>query len=184
MKIFSMLILFSSILVIGNNKRNLVAGVLLGTIWIVSTWNYLVFNVPEHLLLQMLAGVLFLLLLIFIILGDILRGDGITTDKIYGGICSYFLFGYIWANLFGIVEILHPGSIQFSNASAGRAVKMSDILYYSYVTLTTLGYGDITPVSLFARSLAILNCLIPSDFVPWQHFSHNSYPFSVLFSAT
>ena len=49
LKIFSMLILLSSILVIGNNKRNLVTGVILGAIWIVSTWNHFIFEVPEHL---------------------------------------------------------------------------------------------------------------------------------------
>ncbi len=74
---------------------------------------------------------------------------------LYGGISVYLLLGIIWAALYREMEILSPGSFAGPDDSLG----FSNFIYFSYVTLTTLGYGDILPVTQKARSLAILEAI-------------------------
>jgi hypothetical protein len=63
----------------------------------------------------------------------------------------------MWTFVFVVVETLHPGSF---NLPEGGEEATRYFLYYSFVTLTTLGYGDITPVTGLARSLSILEAVI------------------------
>jgi hypothetical protein len=56
-----------------------------------------------------------------------------------------------------LLEAIHPGSIV---SNIGNVLSLSDIIYFSYITLTTLGYGEIIPVNAFARSLAIIEAII------------------------
>jgi hypothetical protein len=63
-----------------------------------------------------------------------------------------------WSFIFGAVESLHPGS--FSIPEIQGISTSRHFLYYSFVTITTLGYGDITPVTSLARSLSTLEAVI------------------------
>jgi voltage-gated potassium channel Kch len=76
--------------------------------------------------------------------------------RIQGAIAVYLLFGIGWAHAYHIAATLQPGS--FSN-SAAELSTVQDWAYYSFVTLTTLGYGDIVPVRQVARNLAITEAL-------------------------
>ena len=89
-----------------------------------------------------------------------------TVNLIYGSVCVYLLIGLVWAFIFSALEILYPGSFKFELQNPGADVllttnqlQLSQLLYYSYVTLTTLGYGDISPVSPPARSFATLEAI-------------------------
>jgi voltage-gated potassium channel Kch len=63
-----------------------------------------------------------------------------------------------WSFIFGVVESLNPGSFSIPDIE-GISTSRS-FLYYSFVTITTLGYGDITPVTSLARSLCVLEAVI------------------------
>ncbi len=75
---------------------------------------------------------------------------------IMGAICAYFLMGLVWAFAYSTLEFFQPGSFQMPPGT----VNQETFAYYSYVTLTTLGYGEITPISAPARSFAILEAMI------------------------
>jgi len=81
----------------------------------------------------------------------------VSGDTIKGGIAVFFLIGIFWALLYHIVYILDPRAFS-------QPVEATDFLdsmfYFSFTTLTTLGYGDIFPVSDLARSLASLEAII------------------------
>ena len=71
----------------------------------------------------------------------------------------YLTFGVVWAKAYWLVEQFYPGS--FTGLSGTGVVDVQrDLFYYSYVTLSALGYGDITPVSPEARSLAITESVV------------------------
>jgi hypothetical protein len=74
-------------------------------------------------------------------------------ELIMAAICAYLLLGGVFAALFGIVEALWPGAFEDSLAP-GESVGWQDLTYLSFVTLVTLGYGDMVPVTPWARSLA------------------------------
>ena len=82
------------------------------------------------------------------------RGNAVTSDSLAGAVCVYLLIGVAWAASFTLLETLSPGSFHLPNASP-QAV-WDSFLFFSFTTLTTLGYGDITPISDAARSLANL----------------------------
>ena len=111
-------------------------------------------------------GVLFLALVVGAILTHVFRSTHITRETITGAICAYLLIGSMWAHVFSIVENVSPGSFADNSIEANAASgpePMRDqadrFTYFSFVTLTTLGYGDITPLSRPARNLTALEAI-------------------------
>ncbi|MEA1052656.1 potassium channel family protein [Lamprobacter modestohalophilus] len=89
-----------------------------------------------------------------------------TNDTVYGGICVYILLGYCFALVFMLLEILSPGSFDYTHPTpAGIAQIESQLIYFSFVTLTTVGFGDITPLTPPARSLVMIEAVIGPMFV-------------------
>ncbi len=80
-----------------------------------------------------------------------------TGDRVFGAIVLYLLIGLIWAVAYAALDLQSPAS--FSGHPGGDS-GLADWVYFSFVTLTTVGYGDIVPVARAARSLAILEALI------------------------
>lgn len=79
----------------------------------------------------------------------------ITTNRITGAVCVYFMLAIDWAVAYSIIDHLFPGSFNgIATQVAGAA--FNDYLYFSFVTLTTLGYGDISPAGPLVRALAYL----------------------------
>lgn len=96
-------------------------------------------------------------LLVSIVLKRVFRGGRISRQRIEGAVAAYLLIGLVWADAYELVALFVPGA--FAGASAA-GLPAHDFVFFSYVTLTTVGYGDITPVVPAARSLANLEALI------------------------
>jgi hypothetical protein len=79
-----------------------------------------------------------------------------STQRIAGAVNIYLLLGLIFARLYQVVDFMVPGSFRFPE---GEVLNISGLAYFSFVTLATLGYGDITPVSVVARDLAVLEAV-------------------------
>jgi hypothetical protein len=95
-----------------------------------------------------------------LILWYVLAETEITRDTLSGAVCVYLLSGVTWMTLYRVLETLHPGSFVVSAAQhAGQGVTWSDLVFFSFVTLTTLGYGDVLPVTSPARSLVVLEAV-------------------------
>ena len=102
------------------------------------------------------------------ILWHILSQKRVDADTIMGGVCVYILLGMMWAFLYPILEYLEPGS--FMSASGAEDFQHPDAVftslwYFSYTTLTTMGYGDIVPVSEMSRGLAIVEAVVGQMYV-------------------
>lgn len=99
------------------------------------------------------------------ILADVLKNEAVTWDKISGAVTAYLIFGLIWAMMFSMLHRRAPGSFagiphdSVSDVSANAESEIGPFTYYSFVTLTTLGYGDIAPVSPAARTLSWLEAV-------------------------
>ena len=94
------------------------------------------------------------------ILIQMFRVDDITVEEIAGAVALYVLLGMAFGDVFELVDLLVPGSIAFANLPAGTAASYADYLYFSFVTLTTTGYGDVAPVGHLARAMAMLEALM------------------------
>ena len=100
-------------------------------------------------------AILLLLILIFLVLVQVFREGPITGYRIQGAIVVYLLMGVTWAEAYQMVLRLVPGAFAFAQNPATASLTEHALIYYSYITLTTIGYGDITPLHPFARSLAM-----------------------------
>ncbi|TMH36512.1 MAG: two pore domain potassium channel family protein [Betaproteobacteria bacterium] len=105
------------------------------------------------------SGLLALILVLSIVATRVFASAGtVSADRIMGAVVLYLLLGIAWAAAYEVVALLHT-----ANAFAGgdlHAKGPARWLYFSFVTLTTVGYGDITPVAPAARSLAVLEALL------------------------
>ncbi len=107
-------------------------------------------------LLGLILSALFMLIVISILMLKVFSVSEVTARTLRGGIAVYVLMGFLWANIYGIVLWFNPGAIAFPE----QTIKLSSIIYFSFTSLTTLGYGDITPVSWMARNLTIIETTI------------------------
>jgi hypothetical protein len=98
-----------------------------------------------------------LVLFSFIVIVQVFRGGRVTANRIKGAVAAYLLFGLTWANAYHLMASLYPGA--FAGVVPQGTTFSAAWIYFSFVTLTTVGYGDITPVALPARSLTILEAL-------------------------
>ena len=97
------------------------------------------------------------------ILGDVLRAGRVTANKIYGALCVYLLVGFTFAFIYAILEQLQPGSFSVPEETGQAADYMGKVMrmrYFSFVTLTTVGFGDIVPRSAAARTFATLEAIM------------------------
>ncbi|HXV61623.1 MAG TPA: ion channel [Vicinamibacteria bacterium] len=108
----------------------------------------------------------FILILGYTILGEVLGSRRVTMNTVYGAACAYLLIGLLWAGLYRFVFWVDPGAFRMPESISGNPQELVDSLgYFSYVTLTTLGYGDITPVKPIARALAVVEAVIGQLYV-------------------
>lgn len=106
----------------------------------------------------------FMLVAITYTLRQVATGTNINANRLIGAICVYLLLGVIWAMTYTLIELLTPGS--FSGFSPMREAGWdSEWLYFSFVTMTTLGYGDVLPVSAIARAFAYLQAVFGQFYV-------------------
>jgi hypothetical protein len=115
--------------------------------------------------LFLLLTITFLTFTAVVVLRQVLgRGASVTADTIAGAVCVYLLLGVIWALFYSLLELAHPGSFQVGGqvlaSSSGHSAVRPDLLYLSLVTLSTLGYGDVLPITAQARMLAAIEAII------------------------
>jgi Ion channel len=99
---------------------------------------------------------LWIALVVVIVLSELFRRQDVTTNTIMAAIVAYLLIAIAFAALYEILELSEPGSFLGTSEAATFHRLADDLLYFSLVSLTTMGYGDIVPVSGLARSLAAL----------------------------
>ena len=94
---------------------------------------------------------------IYCVLRYVLEATHITRDQIYAGICVYLMLGFAFGCVYYLINILSPNC--FAANSAKLTDGVPDLMYFSFVTLATLGYGDVTPVTNAARALSELEAV-------------------------
>jgi hypothetical protein len=152
-------VLLSGVDAVSDRKRDIVTASIFGFLWIIGIFtNFLLYRTNVDLVEENLPpGILFFGFVTVRILAHILRTKEITSETLYAATCVYILLGITWATAFFLVEKFNPGSFHTSHGE--NSINSSDMIFFSFVTLTTTGYGDITAVSSEARSLALLEAI-------------------------
>jgi len=120
------------------------------------------YALPRHVL-----TILFFTYIGGTILSSVINAERVTFDKICAALCSYLLVGVIFATLYSLLEFLDPGTflaggeiISKGDPRAFYGAGLGQAVYFSFTTLTTLGYGDVTGGTPVAKSLSVLEALI------------------------
>ena len=156
-------IAFSTTLIIGlwsliENPRWFRVGIALVISDLTLTALYLATNSMIAEVLTTVIEIAFCALSLVIALDHVLFGRRMDLNRIVGAICVYLLLGLLFALANGLVYRFVPGAFNGIEATEVSTTGFT-LLYYSFVTMTTLGYGDISPASPIARVLAYLSAI-------------------------
>jgi len=128
-----------------------------------SNWQYI---------LQQLLLAAFLSLVAFSLIRHVFTCKKVTFDLINAALCAYLIIGFLWVSLYCVVESIQPGSFLLPDDGLGAFIGQdqngdlfSRQLYFSFVTLLTLGYGDLVPVHSVTRLLAITEAFVGQVFL-------------------
>ena len=102
------------------------------------------------------VSVVFSVYTTFLLLSGVVRSRRVTGDVLAGALAAYIMAGFAFGVAFGVVEGRLPGAFQ---AAGGGPVSFPDLVYLSFVTLLTIGFGDLTPVAPPARALVLFEGL-------------------------
>jgi hypothetical protein len=175
--IFSMKLAVSVILVFGiyvgrRLRRDLVVGGALGIPVLVGRW------LPQYstdlrmfLAIDILTAA-FLLYITIIILSQVLSVSRVTLDTIAGAMCSYCLIGLAWAFVYRVMFVANPhafvfapGSFHIFENNTRSEPQLMNFAYYSFATLTTTGFGDVTPAVGVSRAISVLEAVAGQFFL-------------------
>jgi hypothetical protein len=154
-------LLVPALLLAGSGRRSLIGGTLLVGVALVCKWvnHFRPDLAPAWTFLA--PGLVFLLFLIGHMLRYILTASRIDSEVMCAGVATYLMLGLVWAFAYILVARLTPDAFAFSTGPAGSQVmKGFTAVYYSFITLCTVGYGDIAPVSGAARMLAMAEAMV------------------------
>lgn len=138
-------------------QRLVAVALVLASVAALSGW--VIWRSPSALLSYRLIGIAFLLLSIVVAGVSVLRADRVDLNRLVGGLCVYLLIGAVFALLFAVLESLLPASFAgLGDSASGPALWRFQ--YFSFVTLSTLGYGDIVPGNAYAQALVVVEALL------------------------
>jgi hypothetical protein len=157
MDIFFTSILISAVYAVSRKKYILLTAALLALPMLVSIWISHFVDVPFLVFVGDCFGIAFIAFLVVVILSFIFSEHEVTINVIYASIVVYLLIAIMWAFIYLVLENIHPGS--FAIGEGQIAVGRRLYIYYSFVTITTLGYGDITPTTDLANSFSFLEAV-------------------------
>jgi len=162
----------SSVYIFIEHKRTLLIAILLATPAILGNWIKYSIEGESLIYITRTFNFLFFGFIIGVILKVIIRKKEVTANLIYGSICAYLLIGLEWAYAYSFLETLNPGSFSLSLTGVELETLLhADIalfrrfIYFSFVTITTLGYGDITPLTSPAQFLSALEAIMGQFYI-------------------
>jgi len=175
--LFAMKVAVSVVLVFGiymgrRLRRDLVVGAALGIPVLVGRWlpQYST-DIRMFLAIDILTAA-FLLYITTIILTQVLSARRVTLDTIAGAMCSYCLIGLAWAFVYRAMFVINPhafvfaaGSFHIFENNSHSEPQLMNFAYYSFATLTTTGFGDVTPAVGVSRAISVLEAVAGQFFL-------------------
>lgn len=153
-------VMLLAVLAIGAGRRTLLWGIVLVIPALLGQWSdgtWLADYMPGE---GAFPALVFLVFVVFHLMRFILRAPRVNSEVLFAGIVTYLMLGLIWGFAYLLVQVLAPGSFAYTPGGAsGQALTGFNAFYFSFVTLSTVGYGDFVPVSPVARTLAMTEAM-------------------------
>ena len=149
------LVLISAVIAVANRGLTLVVALVLMIPAIAGRWinHFRPDLIPPAVFLT--SGLVLVAFVVVNLLRFVLRAPSVNTEVLCASISAYLMLGLMWTMAYWLVDQLTPGGAFSFNTNAGKqSMNGFNAFYFSFITLSTVGYGDITPLSRIARWLA------------------------------
>ncbi|CAB1062582.1 Potassium channel protein [Olavius sp. associated proteobacterium Delta 1] len=154
--IFITIIFILGIYAISHKKLHIYIAVALAIPMFIGVWSAYIFKSPYLAVLGHFFGALLIGFVIGLLIKLVFNEKEITKEAIFAAVVVYLLMAMMWSNAFLILEFFYPGSFSIPESPS---LDPFQFLYFSFVTITTLGYGDVAPLTHKASSLVILEAV-------------------------
>jgi len=168
-------ILFSAMLITGayavsQQRKVLIIAIVLALPALGFWWGIRIIESAPLVLVGLIFSTMFFLFILVVLLHKVIHSEQAGANIIYAAMSAYLLLGVTWSFFYALVEIVNPGAFDFGSLTAQAEFgaphgELRLFSYYSLVTLSTLGYGDITPVTPLARSLSAMEAVTGQLFI-------------------
>jgi len=149
------LVLLSAVLAVADRKRVFFIALVLAIPAIIGRWinHFRPDLLPSPVFL--IAGLALIAFVVANLLLFVLRAPSVNTDVLCASISAYLMLGLLWTVAYWLVAQVTPNAFAFNTATGTKETMAGfNAFYFSFITLSTVGYGDITPLSRIARWLA------------------------------
>jgi voltage-gated potassium channel len=153
------LVLLCAVLAVAERKRVFVIAIVLAIPAIAGRWvsHFRPDLVPPPMFLT--AGLVLIAFVVANLLRFVLRAPSVNMEVLCASISAYLMLGLLWTVAYWLVDQLTPGAFAFNTNDGRQSIHGFNAFYFSFVTLSTVGFGDITPVSKVARMLAAMEAI-------------------------
>ena len=146
----------SAIYAISQKKQHIIIAAALALPMFISLWSFHIHKLVFVFIISEFFAAFFIAFTIYCLIDFILKQQEVIREVIYAAVIVYLLMALLWTFAYSILEYFYPNSFSYP---AGPREDMYRFLYFSFITITTLGYGDITPMTEKASSLAVLEAV-------------------------
>jgi hypothetical protein len=162
--LLGLVIILSCLRGITNNHRFFIFMVILSIINVMLGGGALLLaDIPLLQVIGLLFRLFYYILVFISIMRYVIDETPITSDKLAGALSSYILIGIIWTFIYSLFFLMDPSNFSFSNPTISESHNW--VMYFSFTTLTTLGYGDITPTSTAVQNYSVIEALFGQVFL-------------------
>ncbi len=149
---------------VSNKPRIFIISALLAIPATLGTIGDIIFQDPRLELIGIFGTCLFLAYVLWVFCMNLFKSKTVDTNMIYGAVCIYLLMAIECGLLYALLEIHVPNSFDIGTSSSTvlseNNALVRDLIYYSFITLTTTGYGDIVPLTQTARYFSMLESFL------------------------
>lgn len=132
------------------------------------SWINLLYNMDIAFIGNVVSTTLFMILCTGSIIRNVLIRARVTLETLKGVICAYFMVAFAFAYIYYLIEYLFPGSFHFIHPPSSVFAythNLSEMLYFSFTTLLTIGYGDITAIKPIGQTAAVIQGIIGQFYI-------------------
>ncbi len=158
--IFWMLFLIAGIISLSKSKKHTLMFILIPFMFVLFSWISVFSPTPFVQLADIVFTIATFCLLIFLVLVKVLEPGPITGYRVVGSIVVYMILANLWSVIYLIIYEHIPGAFQITLPPFESNTLQANFLYFSYITITTTGYGDIFPLHPFARAMVQIEAVI------------------------
>lgn len=152
-------VLFAAIFNCHHSRLVKTCALLTGVPAVLCNWASFVYTEEWVIVFGHVLAIIFLVICTWSILHLVIVGAKVTVETLRGAICVYFMIGYFFTLIYTILQLHNPHSFSITHPVTNlyaHSAYLSEMVYFSFTTLLSIGFGDIVPITNFAQSVAIL----------------------------